>query len=399
MMPEHGSDALRALLRSVPVPPIRTDVDRAVYDGRRGVRLRRYGATGAAALAVVLAAGGTVVALGSADRPPSGGVVTSPTAAPPAPPATSSAPAPERPSTEPSTDPAMLTCTTTVLRGTRATVRAADPSGRYVVADNGRSVRYDNGVPATLPLPPGATTVETNAVNGQGEVVGMALTGSGAQFAWAYRRGTAVRLPQLAGYPLSAAYGINARGDIAGIAWNDRTQAAVVWPAASQGSVRRLTASSSAAAYDIADDGTVVGGLGDGNGPYLWDSAGTGRRLPVPAGTSGGKAFAVSGDWAVGWASPGGGDAQLAVWNLATGTVTAGPGLAGDAMSTVNAAGDVIAGSTGSERYLLRDGRRYTVPVSAPYTSAELLTISADGTVFAGNLTGPAGAAGAVWRC
>jgi hypothetical protein len=391
--PEH----VRTLLLAVPAPAPRVDVTRAVKTARRRARTRNAVRAGLSAIVVLGAAIGVVTAVGQlgAGQPAVG-------TAPP------SVVAKTPPATPVSTEPQVGACQGRVLTSpTRASfgeIRGGDPSGRYVIADGVQgfdkiaAVLWTDGTPEILPQPKAANAVQANAVNSLGVVVGTGFGDSQTTFGWVYRSGATRILPKPSGYTFTLASGVNAAGDIVGAAWSrDKQDVAVLWPAADPERPRVLGAPELAWAFDITDDGSIVGTLNDGGSAYAWAASGTGRNLANPTGTTGGKAFAASGDWVVGWVMPGAGDGAgpqplAARWNLRTGEATAYPHIAGPAKS-VSLGGDLID----ADGHVVRNGQAYILPRpdSAHAEPGSAVSISEDGTVVIGS----AGGAAAVWRC
>jgi hypothetical protein len=403
---ELDPDQLRALLLAVPAPAPHVDVAQAVEVGRSRVRVRNGVRAGLSALVVL----GLAVGIVAAVRQPRAGQRSAVVATgSPSTVATSPSPVPATspPDTPIGTQPLPAPCNGRVLAPphglTIGEIRGGDPSGRYVIADGVQgfdkivAVLWTDGTPAILPKPAAAKTVQANAVSSAGVVVGTAFGDSRTTFGWAYRNGATTMLAKPSGYTFTLASGVNAAGDIVGAAWsNNKRDVAVLWPAAEPNRPRVLAAPALAWAFDITDGGTVVGTLDDGGGGYAWDAGGTGRALVNPPGTNGGKAFAASGDWAVGWVAPesgaNAGAELLAVrWNLRTGGATAYAHIAGPARS-VSLKGDLIDG----EGHLVRNGQAYVLPAPSGRTEpGSAVSISDDGTVVVGS----AGAAAAVWRC
>jgi uncharacterized membrane protein len=394
---ELHPDHVRTLLLAVPAPASRVDVQRAVETGRRRARIRNTVRAGLSAIVVLGTVIGIVTAVGQlrAGQPAVG-------TAPP------SVVAKTPPATPVSTEPKVAACQGQVLTSpTGASVgeiRGGDPSGRYVIADAVQgfdkiaAVLWTDGTPMILPYPPAVNTVQANDVNSHGVVVGTGFGDSQTTFAWVYRGGATTKLPKPSGYTFTLASGVNAAGDIVGAAWSrDKQDVAVLWPATDPERPRVLAAPELAWAFDITDDGSIVGTLNDGGNAYAWAASGTGRFLANPTGTTRGKAFAASSDWVVGWVRPDAGDGagpQLlaARWNLRTGEATAYPHIAGPARS-VSLGGDL----TDADGHVVRNGQAYILPHpdSAHAEPGSAVSISEDGTVVVGS----AGQVAVVWRC
>jgi uncharacterized membrane protein len=196
-----------------------------------------------------------------------------------------------------------------------------DPSARYIIGAFPAGV---SAAPAAVLWTAGGASVlaapgsepEPRAVNASGVVVGRSQR-DGNSFAWWYRDGTFRELPRPAGATDTWADAINAQGDIVGVA-SDRSGRwqPVIWPAADRSAMRILSPDEPiAGAFALADDGTAYGTLGDGDAPVTWAPDGTMTELPVPGGGSGGKVLGVAGDWAYGWA----GEAPAATGPATTG--------------------------------------------------------------------------------
>jgi hypothetical protein len=299
----NTENEVRTLLAAVDPPPSRVDIGRAVEDGRRGVHRRRFvGATGIAVAVAALAAVPFVVPLHAGGAPaasPQSG------AAPPS--AGHRGPC--------ALDPKA------VLWVPDAFADRVDPSGRYVggarvIDQNNLPVVWTDGKPLLLTISAQSTTVY--AINASGVVVGQVE--SPTEYAFRYRNEVVTPLAAPAGYPRAVPEAINAAGTVVGVAFSatgDR-YVAVKWT----GDVPEiLAAPGNAMASGISDDGTVVGSLGAKGGAYLWDAGGTGRKLAVPNGLSGGTAGAIRGGWVVGNAADAQGHQVPVRWNLRTGTV------------------------------------------------------------------------------
>jgi hypothetical protein len=292
---------------------------------------------------------------------------------------------------------------------TSAEVWAVDPSGHLIAGLGARNevVLWRDGVPSVLPAvaSPGDTGVTIGGVNSAGVVVGSTAPSATSARAWTARVGSVSVLPAPPGRPTVVAKAVNAAGDVAGFAISGVDQyVAVVWPAAAPGTVTELTAPPSrygAAVYGIGDDGTLVGDLEDGEHPYVWDRSGNGHVAAENPGLPGGRIFALSGDWAVGWVSTDTGSTMVAArWNLRTGVLATfdigGPATAvasdGSFLAhQISPPGTVRVGPDGSIRQLVDP---------APTGHVDARGISADGRTVAGviatagNTPDPA-----VWYC
>jgi probable HAF family extracellular repeat protein len=326
-MTQDSETRLRELLSAVHPPASTMTATSLVREGRRTRRRRRqWLVTGAAGLATLGLASAAGVA-GLVDRKAPAG--------------------PEEPrQVGTSATPAVIACAVQRLALPRGTtegyVNAGSPNGRYLagfaaVKDGlGRPVRWD-GTRAE-PIPVGGTG-EAQGVNDSGVVVGEAQTAGRRSFAWAYAGGKVVELPIPDGYTGAEATAVNAAGQVSGVLFAGDRAAAVVWQApTANADVDVLDAPGGAMAFGISDSGVVVGGLHDGSAAYRWDSRGKGSKLARPAGTAGGGAHGIRGEWAYGLL-PKAGKPDLSaetgatdglsidwnvavVWNLRTGAAT-----------------------------------------------------------------------------
>lgn len=171
-------------------------------------------------------------------------------------------------------------------------------------------------------------------------------------------------------------------------------------------------------AYTIGNDGSIGGTANDGDHPVMVSPDGKAHRLAELPGRPGGKVFALHGDWAVGWV-PADTDSNLmsARWNLVTGELTPFPSVAGIPVG-VAANGTVLAylRTFGAAAVILPDGTLEELPPlpdlpqpnlpgrpSLPPglgISFEVVGISSDATMVAGNNRVPTGASNVatVWR-
>lgn len=292
---DDWAESLRSVLSTTDVPAPRVDLDQLLGDGRRARRRRRYTVGGLAAAATVLVLAGTVMATQALSTAPAG------------PPTTVAATS--------STAVALPDCVSSMrlqparredfLKGSDV---VADPTGHYLVVKSfakdsfGTPMLWHDGryQQPFAKVPP---MLEPQAVNAHGRVVGTGQRNRRGDFyAWVFSNSRLTVLPAVPGYPSAIAHAVNERGDITGEAY-DRAgrHAAVVWPAGDPDAVRILA--TDAVALGIGDDGTVIGSLGDGSQPYVWDPQGNGRALADSGQTSGGlvTAMAIRGTWALGW--------------------------------------------------------------------------------------------------
>ncbi|TDC43504.1 hypothetical protein [Micromonospora sp. KC213] len=280
---------------------------------------------------------------------------------------------------------------------TAGEVTAGSPNGQYLA---GVVTGKDN--PGTPVLWAGARTVsipidgngEAEGVNDSGVVVGEGQTADRRHYAWAYVDGKVVELPVPNGYTGAEASAINARGQVAGVLFAGDRAAAVVWQApTATAQAKVLEAPGGAMAFGISDSGMVVGGLYDGSAAYWWDAQGLGGRLSSPAGTVGGSAYGVRGDWAYGLlkrdGKPPTGDPTASapqsidwnvavVWDLRNGrAATVDDGR----VQAINISGQVVVDhpdNTASIREV--DGTLRALPGLAAEDTAHATTLSDDGT-------------------
>lgn len=398
---------LGAMIRDVgPEPPSLVDVEVAVRQGERRIRRRRAISIAGIAVVTVLAVGATPIVLGavSADHPGKR-------------PAATASPSPSRKGPEPPT-----ACTLTRLpepAGTRQSyVTAADPTGRYVVATlyfkdgKERQAIWDNGRLHQVDIPGRNGDALFKDINSHGVAVGSSFISRDTYAAWIYRDG---KVTQLAGHNAEA-IAINDRGDVVGILHNGLTNAQPVMWRGGRGAPIPLVlpaGATSGTARDIADDGRIIGSVGDGStgSAYLWLPDGGARKLPMPPGSLGGGGAVIRGDWVVGSGGqpldePGltGHTPVTLRWNLRQNTVeilTAHYGFA-----TINVQG-WVAGDRGFGEPVLDTG---TEPLKLPELGAERQTpgsrrslvanVTDDGRTLSGHVHAKAGGMHAVvWRC
>lgn len=294
---ERAGQALRSLLRTVEIPPSRTDAVPA-----EDLVPRRTGRMPAVAAVVGVAGVLATVVVG-----------------------TQSGVEPDRHSAAAAGETAKCKRTQppTVPGFRNIHIYATDPSGRYVVGlgipDGGgarqmllwRDGEETEATPVDIP-----NESEPVDVNSAGVVVGgLRSYPPDKSVAWVYRDGRLQTLRPPTGFRYVSAAAVNERGDVAGTAAGSGDKwAAVVWPAATPETAVALRAPSAAVAEDIADDGTVVGNLyqsGSSAGAvntgeaYTWSADGTGRKLRAPTGWAAGKALGAHGDWIYGYTHQG----------------------------------------------------------------------------------------------
>lgn len=393
-------EELRDRLRAVDVPASRIEVDAVVQAGRRRA-FRRHsvqGAGGVALATAVLAAVPsmvTTVGPGTAAAP---GGSRSAAAADATAPASATASATAAPSASIGGCPVAELPVPAGMKD--VTAGGVDPTGRYIVGNavtgqDFRPVLWTDGRPQALPVP--GKSVQVTAVNAGGVAVGLVEDGR-QEYVFRYEAGRYTRLRTPPGdwhvYPTPA---INAAGDVVINAEprgnsGGKDSIVLLWRAGSTSAVR-LPLPDGANAYDITDDGTVVGAMykqGVAQAAYAWDQRGNGRKLAAPAGETA-AAYTAQGDWAAGGLWP---SQSAALWNLRTGEVTQltvdGPGDA------VNAAGWVVANGV-----VLRDGSAAELQVPDGQTGLAA-AVSDTGLVVGYERTGGEDARNLgprVWRC
>lgn len=329
---ERDGRAVRTLMARVELPPSHVDIDRAVRTGRRRERRRQVLIVAAAAASVVGVSGAVAVGIGSGHRPDGTAVTPTPTA---------------------TVTP--VSCTFTALPTpdghTPASLYAADETGRYLIGSiydeaeqRTRAALWVDGSPTVFEVPGAGTFTDPTDVNSAGVVVGGVSGESGGTFVWTYRNGKVTKLPNPQGYRAGGPAAINERGDVAAPASGSAGVVVVVWPASAPDEPRILHAPGLRQVSDIADDGTVVGAVGDetlgpadAGTPYVWSPEGVGRELAVPAGWESSVLKGVHGDWIVGsvhtgpqLGTPTGGTFAPARWRLSTGEVEVWPTITGD---------------------------------------------------------------------
>ncbi|TDC78768.1 hypothetical protein E1193_20170 [Micromonospora sp. KC606] len=288
-MTPDSETRMRELLSSVDIPASRMNATDLVREGARTRRRRRQRLTMSVAGVATLGLGAAIGVAGLPGRP--GG---------PAPGLSQRAGA--------SATAAPVACAVQRLAlpkgSTAGEVTAGSPNGRYLAGvvtgkDNpGKPVFWAGARPVPIPID---GTGEAEGVNDSGVVVGEGQTADRRHYAWAYVDGKVVELPVPNGYTGAEASAINAKGQVAGVLFAGDRTAAVVWQApTATARAKVLEAPGGAMAFGISDSGVVVGGLHDGSAAYWWDARGLGGKLTSPAGTVGGSAYGVRGDWAYG---------------------------------------------------------------------------------------------------
>ncbi|WP_430789600.1 hypothetical protein [Actinoplanes sp. G11-F43] len=395
-------DAGRLLrpLRAEPDGPPRVDVGRAMAEGRRRRGLRRWsGGVALVALTSVTAGGGTLaIAASRPDQPrpePAPVVSTSP-----------SVQVAAAPAVAPPTSCEVVKLPTGGVR--KSLITSGDPSGRYHAgrlydaADN-LIVWKDGKIDARFRMPGLDASIYDMTSTGAG--VGSSYPGEGQQ-AYSYRDGTVTELDGRR----SAAYAINEAGVIAGVTEDDGREVPVRWRSAGA-PMERLplpSGATSGRAGDIAEDGTVVGVVGEDRAQetgYLWLPDGTGKAIPLPT-VEGRKAdffrpAAITDGWVLG----------VAIVEGGTDGVTGEAGKAGSVPiytslryrlsdrtyhpvpSTVDAdqlAGNGwILGTTGKfyQPVIASGDEVFKLPLYADFKEYDVRSLSADGRIAGGYTT------------
>lgn len=327
----YGLRVLQSLNRE-PAAPSTVDIERAIADGRRHQRVRQ--AVGYTAVAGVTAL--ALLALPTVVGPPKQTAATPTTAPAPsvsgldAAGASTEAP-PSAPVTEPAPQPpkACAVSRLPVLDGDpMSIVTGADPTGRYIVGRSyGRSggaktvLFWDAMKPFRVAIP--GEDVQLGDVSGSGTAVGLSFL-DGEVKPWLYRDD---KVTQLSGVASGGAHAINDAGVVAGYRVDvDERNRPVIWPTLTSPAVDLSVPDGwTGEAYDVDDDGTVVGTLIGPNGierGYLWGPDGVRRELPKPkeAGPGSIRAFTIRNGWVTGIAH--GDNGAMAVrWHTGSGQI------------------------------------------------------------------------------
>ncbi|HZM82187.1 MAG TPA: hypothetical protein VFC19_41235 [Candidatus Limnocylindrales bacterium] len=267
------------------------DVARAIETGKRRKRFRRLGLSGAAVSLSVLAAIAIPYALqADHDRRKEATATASASAEPSA----KASPTPTakpgfqtRHYDRPGARALPTSCEGTKLPvpggGIKSYVRNLDPSGRYVTGriygGDPEPVLWRDGKATRVPM--GGNDDGLEAANTKGDAVGFSYPEGGPR-SKAYVGGV---LHELKGGTAEAT-GINDRGRISGHLVQDRIFKPVVWPSANADPIELAVPQGVwyARAFDIDEDGTVVGHIGDTGQrvAYVWYPDGTAQALPTP---------------------------------------------------------------------------------------------------------------------
>jgi hypothetical protein len=298
---------------------------------------------------------------------------------------------------------------------------AIDPSGRYIVLQSAVE-RLTTPTRVSLPAPDtgsgSATSLWVNGalrhldvpgkatdVNASGVVVGSAATGP-----WILRDGHASKLP---GVTAGSADAINSTGMVAGTqllstATPSMSQP-VVWrsPDADPIDLPIPPDTFRSTAYDIDDDGTVVGviDMGTPNGKasyaHVWFPDGTGRDLLTPpdSGLINPVAFSIRNGWVAGAANQpaiGSEKPPMVVglrWNLRTGDALVLPPVSG---AKINRQGWIIGQGAG-HGLLVTDTGTVQLPDLGPSAAYQTLAkgVNDDGRM----IVGESNSRPVLWRC
>lgn len=367
---DEFNERFQASLRTVPLPPMTTDVvDEAVRAGRRRRWTRHLATSAVAGVAVVTVAVSSMVAI-RALRPTV-----------PAPPGPSAAAATTGPC-----DVRELPLPAAVGSGRRRIdVTNVDPTGRYVTGAvqtdmsyrDSRALLWVDG--QVTVLNPSGDGEWANAVNASGTVVGMRYGGD----TWMYRDGAFTTLPSLSDdQPIPTA--INTRGDIVGTSG----ERPVIWPADQPNHVRAF-GTAEAIAEDVTDDGLIVASTGAEG--QLWNSDGTVHSQPT-----GFQPRLVGGPWVVGadpstrlGVSPPA-NSGFVLWNVDTDEQHRLPdGLDPLAVSRSGIVlGEIYVDGRGQPRpVLVRDDTLVRLPEPASVAEFHVTAVTGDGRVVVGDGT------------
>jgi hypothetical protein len=402
MTVETDEEYAGVMLRPLAVEPLPNpvvDIDRAIAAGRRGKRRRRALAGAALAAVGVLTVTATVGIVRSDRAAVDPSATLDPAAAGAGPPSCRIEPL-------------------AVPGGSRPVrVTGMDPTGRFVVGqglptDNTTAdlstLIWDNGRPTEVRLP--GTQQEIADITPSGLAAGTYYQG-GLPHPVVVRDG---QVTPLAGVYAGQVMAINGAGTVVGtdIHSAKATPVPVRWDSpTSQATDLPLPAGFPyGIAFDIADDGTIVGAVTNDSGdsrPYVWPAGGAAHELPLPAG-AGALPTAVSGEWAAGSRTVTGGnghDVRVGVvWNLRTGELTELPGF-GPRDIAANGWMVGVDATRHPGATLLAGGRAVPLPALAALTNDAtnmVVAISLDGRVLAGQSdasTAPDTTTPVLWRC
>ncbi|MEV7623622.1 hypothetical protein [Actinoplanes sp. NPDC089786] len=413
------------LLRSLsdePDTPSTVNIRKAMDVGRRRRVRRSAGYAGAAALTAIAVTGTSVaINLAAGDQ-----------AAPPAPEAAAGGkpkPSASAPAVAP-TAKAPAGCVIHRLKppdnAPMALVSGADPTGKYVVgrsypkAGGYQAVIWNDGKGKKVMLP-GDSEESLQDVNSAGDAVGWSYQGEAVgPVPYAYAGGKVIKMR---GPKYAEPRAINNAGVVVGVAngANLSAGAGLRWPSPTAEPVPLPVpaGTTSTRPMDIAEDGTIVGGL-NFETPVMWTADGEMRELPMPEidgrPAAVAQAFDVSDGWATGMAStekiaPGsGGGAKSASapifavrWNLRTGQAQVVKQLK-DPADEVNALGWMVGTDAKGYATLVAGGTAVRLPDLGKNpgdgVTTIATTISDDGRFIAGQSDNKDEVIQAVvWRC
>lgn len=289
----------------------------------------------------------------------------------------------------------------------------ADPTGRFIVGrgypEDGRLeqhvVIWHDGEPTPVAMPGVDQLLED--VNSSGVAVGVSFDPDTWEplTPWVYRDGGLSALP---GVESGSARGINDRGDVAGVRLKQSAyERPVWWPAGAPDAVDLPLPPDAidGAAYDIDEDGTIVGQYTDDDRidhAYVWLPDGSAHRLPIPGGTGPlSRALTIRNGWITGLAQSGGSAVALR-WHLGSGDVREIPRFY-LFPEGANAHGWMVGSDSKGTALLLFDDGDLPLPglsdVNEPSSNVPS-SLSDDGRTIAGYSTDADGLLRAVrWRC
>ncbi|MFC6021026.1 hypothetical protein ACFP2T_33245 [Plantactinospora solaniradicis] len=414
---EQGTgQALRTLMLQAEVPPARSDVGLAVRLGRRAERRGRItAATGALAVVGVVGLIATTV-LRPADR------LDPPELAAAGPFATSvtdleqiEARVPEATSSRCSVEPL---APLPGLDFTEALV--ADSTGRYVVggsaskADSRSSatrVLWDNGVPSPLVRDETAPGRGLSALTMMREIGPWGPSGPMGTVGSTYPDGQARKLTLPPGYDHASPSAINGRGDVVGVAAGQdgySVRVPVIWPAGGYDAPRVLDEPGRYEVEGVTADGSVIGTLVDTQEMRVWAADGTTSTVPKPEGWSRMSLWVGSGDWISGLIVRGheayqSRSSATLRWNVRTGKLSIFTNLNTQDVPrmAVNSQGWL---AVATEEYgpllVAPDGAVERLPLPAGAENAHLVSISDNGMVTGNAQDGTDNYIGGVtWKC
>ncbi|MBE1492085.1 hypothetical protein [Plantactinospora soyae] len=398
------------------VPPARTDVALAVRLGRRAERRRRTVTAATAALAVVGVIGviATTVLTPADRRDPPEPAAASPFATSVTDLEQIEARIPDAASSRCSVEPLAA------LPGfdfTQALV--ADSTGRYVVggsaskADRRSSatrVLWDNGVPSRLVRDEPAPDRGLSPSTMMREIGPWGPSGPSGAVGRQYPDGQARQLTLPPGYDHAIPSAINGRGDVVGVAAGQDAYSArvpVIWPSGGYDAPRVLDEPGRYEVEGVTGDGSVIGTLVDTQEMRVWGADGTTSTVPKPEGWGRMSLWVGSGDWISGlvardhdvYQQP---SATLR-WNVRTGKLSIFTNLdtGGVQRMAVNSEGWL---AVATEEYgpllVAPDGAVERLPLPAGAENAHLVSISDNGMVT-GNAQDSTDnyIGGVTWKC